>query len=385
LARVCAPSLHDLLNQQAFHAELPLFAQAGVEGLESRMSESKTEEIIPQKLIAGLPERMRKSVDEAVSLYLFFEKKPGVNFAPVFTALLGVMDEAAKGLVLQKLQGSLPTNALVQKNWFEPYLGKVDSRMHRHYSELARNLRKTLVYQTGVSPLGQLRSCLDYALNDSTALTGVFEAVKEEFQIPGIRSLFDAVQKVNDFRNNHVAHQEKPLNKPADARAALVQWVQTLIALWAENSDTIYAKRCVVKLDQITPKEKSAGGISAEISASLPDVQLGPPGKLPTEYGQRLKNELTKQLQKTADFRFGANVAKVECIEVQSGSMHFTVAVTLAGAGMAFIRDCDKYRANIVIFINDIRRASGKIKQSVENLIGDPKNPFSVGDKNKKD
>ena len=195
--------------------------------------------------------------------------------------------------------------------------------------------------------------------------------------------MLDAVQKVNDFRNNYVAHQEKPLTKPAEARAALVQWVQTLIALWTENADTIYAKRCVVKLEQVTPKEKSAAGISAEISASLPDIQLGPPGELPTEYGQRLKNEIAQQLQKLADFRFGSKVVKVECIDVQAGSMHYTVAVTALGAGMAFIRDYDKYRANIVIFIGDIRRASGKIKQSVENLIGEPKNPFRPDDDKK--
>ncbi len=395
LVRVCAPSLHDLLNQQAFHAELPLFAQAGVEGLESRMSESKTEEIIPQKLIAGLPERMRKSVDEAVSLYLFFEKKPGVNFAPVFTALLGVMDEAAKGLVLQKLQDRLPANALEQKNWFEPYLGKVDSRMHNHYKELAKNLRKTLIYKTGVSPIGQLRSCLDYALNDSTALTGVFEAVREEFQVTGIRSLLEAVQKVNDFRNNCVAHQEKALTKPAEARAALVQWVQTLIALWTENADTIYAKRCEVKLDQITPKEKAAAGFSAEISASLPDIQLGPPGRLPTEYGQRLKNEIAQQIQKLADFRFGSKAVEVECVEVESGSMLFVVVVTAKQAmtaggitatvagGYKFIIDYDKFRKNCPLFIADIRRAAGKIKQSVQNLLGDPKNPFRPQDDKK--
>jgi len=360
------------------------------------MSESKTEEIIPQKLIAGLPERMRKSVDEAVSLYLFFEKKPGVNFAPVFTALLGVMDEAAKGLVLQKLQYRLPADAPEQKNWFEPYLGKVDSRMHNHYKELAKNLRKTLVYQTGVSPIGQLRSCLDYALNDSTALTGVFESVKEEFQIPGIRSLLDAVQKVNDFRNSYVAHQEKPLTNPTEARAALVQWVQTLIALWAENADTIYAKRCEVKLDQITPKEKAAAGFSAEISASLPDIQLGPPGRLPTEYGQRLKNEVAQQLQKLADFRFGSKAVEVECVEVQSGSMLFVVVVTAKQAltagcvtatvagGYKFIIDYDKFRKNIPLLVADIRRASGRIKQSVQNLLGEPKNPFRVDDKDGK-
>jgi len=298
--------------------------------------------------------------------------------------------------VLQKLQGRLPSNALEQKNWFDPYLGKVDSRMHRHYLELARNLRRTLVYQSGVSPLGQLRSCLDYALNDSTALTGVFEAVKEEFQIPGIRSLMDAVQKVNDFRNTCVAHQEKPLTSPSEARAALVQWVQTLISLWAENSDTIYAKRCEVKLVQITPKEEAAVGFSAEISASLPDIQLGPPGRLPTELGQRLKHEIAHQLQKLADFRFGSKVVEVECVEIQSGSMLFVAVVTAkqaiaiggitasGAAGYKFVIDYDKFRKNIPLLVADIRRASGKIKQAVQSLIGETNNPFRKGDRDNK-
>ena len=56
--------------------------------------------------------------------------------------------------------------------------------MHRHYTELARNLRKTLVYQTGVSPLGLLRNCYDYALNDATALTEYSRPSAMNFQCP---------------------------------------------------------------------------------------------------------------------------------------------------------------------------------------------------------
>lgn len=232
MARMCAPSLQDLLDQQAYVEELPLFATAGVAPLDSQISEAKAEEVVPQQLVAELPERLRKAVDEAVSLYLFFEKKQGVNFAPVFTALLGVMDEAARGLLLQKLQSHVPLATPDQTKWFEPYLAKVDSRRHRHYLELARNLRKTLVYQTGVSPLGLLRNCYDYALNDGTALTGVFDAVREEFRSSGARAMYAAVQSVNEFRNTRVAHQEQPLTDAVAAKAALRDWVKTLAALW---------------------------------------------------------------------------------------------------------------------------------------------------------
>jgi type III restriction enzyme len=228
LARMCAPSLHDLLNEEKFREELPLFAGLGM--LEAKASEAQG--IVDEKILAGLPERLRKAADEAISLFRFFEKKPGVNYAPVFTALLGVIDEAAKGLVQQKLTPLLPVSMQAQRDWFEPYFGAADRRMIKHYEEMARNLRKTVVYKNGVSPLGLLRSCLDYALNDNTKLTGVFEALKSDFRFSGGRNLLDQVQAINEFRNTRVAHQEAPLTNPAEAKAALSVWVGGLNSLW---------------------------------------------------------------------------------------------------------------------------------------------------------
>jgi len=228
LARMCAPSLHDLINEQKFAEELPLFAGIGI--LEGKAQEAKG--LVGEKMLAALPERLRKAAEESVSLYRFFEKKPCVNYAPVFTALLGVIDESAKGLLIQKLTPRMPTNAPDQKTWFEPYLAAVDKRMVRHYEEVARNLRKTLVYKNGLSPLGLLRSALDYALNDNAKLTGVFEAVKSELRFTGGRDLLDRITAINEFRNTKVAHQETPLTDPAQAKAALVTWVEGLNRLW---------------------------------------------------------------------------------------------------------------------------------------------------------
>ncbi len=228
LARMCAPSLHDLINEQKFAEELPLFAGIGI--LEAKAQEAQG--LVDEKMLAALPERLRKAAEESVSLYRFFEKKPGVNYAPVFTALLGVIDESAKGLLIQKLTPKMPSSAPDQKTWFEPYLASVDKRMVRHYEEVARNLRKTLVYKNGLSPLGLLRSALDYALNDNAKLTGVFEAVKSELRFTGGRDLLDRVTAINEFRNTKVAHQETPLTDPAQAKAALVTWIEGLNRLW---------------------------------------------------------------------------------------------------------------------------------------------------------
>jgi type III restriction enzyme len=369
LARICAPALSDLLNQETYRTDMPLFAAAGLEPLENKVSETKIAEILPARLISELPERMRKAVDESVSLYLFFEKKTGVNYAPVFTTLLGVMDEAAKGVITQKLQDRMPDVPQAQREWFEPYLAKVDERMHRHYGELARNLRRTLVYQTGVSPLGLLRSTMDYALNDKTPLTGVFEAIKEEFPMPGLRALMDQVQRVNEFRNTRIAHQEKPLTDQKETAEALNLWVRTLVDLWNEKTDTVYGRKSTVTLASVTPKDNTATGFSAEILASLPDIDVGPPGPLPTAYAQRLQDLVAKESQSLADFRFGSKVVKVGCVEVRAGSLDCKIVLGVVAGGFAFVREYDKLRANAALLAKDIKRASGKIRRSVEKLL----------------
>jgi type III restriction enzyme len=234
LVRMCSPSLNDLLNQQKFSLELPLFAGVGIDTLEPQRAQAQ--KIIDEKVLNALPERFRKAAEEAVSLFQYFEKKEGVNYAPVFTALLGVVDEAARGLVLKKLNEKMPGNIQEQREWFEPYLAGADRRMIPHYQQLAQNLRKTLVYRNGVSPLGLLRSCLDYALNDHTRLTGVFEAVKTEFRFSGGRNLLDCVKSINDLRNTRIAHQEKPFTDPVEAKKALIAWVEGLSQLWQAGS-----------------------------------------------------------------------------------------------------------------------------------------------------
>lgn len=228
LARTCAPSLSDLISEEKESNQFPLFA--GIALVDDKMSDAQW--VVDEKLLSSLPERLRKAADESISLFRFFQKKEGVNYAPVFTALLGAIDETVRGIIFQKLTHKMPANMQDQREWFEPYLGNVDRRMERHYQEMARNLKKTLVYKNGVSPLGLLRSCLDYALNDNTKLTGAFEALKEEFRFSGGRALLDKVTAINDFRNTRVAHQEAPLTKPDEAKTALVTWVDGLSQLW---------------------------------------------------------------------------------------------------------------------------------------------------------
>jgi type III restriction enzyme len=378
LMRMCAPSLNDLLSKEVPREELPLFAGAGT--IDTVIERTKAAEVVAPDQVLKLPERFRKAVDEAVSLYLFFEKKQGVNYAPVFSALLGVMDEAAKGLVIQKLSPYLPQAAPEQREWFAPYLAKVDHRMQRHYQELGRNLQKTLVYKTGVSPLGLLRNCLDFALNDQSPLTGVFTAVREEFRVPGARPLLSSVQNVNDFRNTRVAHQEKPLCEVSDANKALKDWVDTLVTLWDDKVDAAYASTTSTDLLRFREKGDQTTDFVAEIRVILPQIALSKSAAANDDLKEKLRKAIEVQLQHLADHRFGANNVRITCAEIRSGSIDLTFIISTlrpyaaAAAAYTFVKDYDKLRANTILLVGDIKRGSGKLKKVLDAMLTDHRN-----------
>jgi type III restriction enzyme len=159
-------------------------------------------------------------------LYRFMENKPGINYAPVFTALLGVVDEAAKGMIIRKLQQDLPAKVPDQNAWFTPYLRSVDEKQRLYYENMANNLKRTLVFGNGLSPLGLLRSCLDHALDDSVKIGGVFENVRLRFRSKQAQQLYKTVERMNSFRNTQVVHQQKELNDRQVAQNELKVWIE---------------------------------------------------------------------------------------------------------------------------------------------------------------
>jgi type III restriction enzyme len=225
LAEACRPALQDLINAEKLKEERPLFALLS----EADEKKPEIEGLVSAETLATLPERYRRAAEQAATLFRLCENKAGFNFAPVFSALLGSVDESAKNLVVRRLSGDVPAEAAKQKAWFDVYLpGNLDGGKRRHYESLAQNLKKTLVYSAGVSVLGLARSCLDYALNDSLKLGGVFDAVKTRFKVAGGRELLATVTRVNDFRNSRVAHQEQELTDAKLARRELVVWIEAL-------------------------------------------------------------------------------------------------------------------------------------------------------------
>jgi type III restriction enzyme len=364
LNRVCAPALHELITIPAAQESLPLFATAG--GTIAEAEQATSSGLVDEQVLERLPKRLRKAVEEAVSLYLFFEKKPSPNYAPAFAALLGAVDETAKGLVIQKLSRLMPVAAPDQKTWFEPYLGKVDSKTHRHYQEFARNLQKTLVFKTGVSPLGLLRNCFDYALDDKNSLTGVFEAIRSEFRYPGAREQYSAVQAVNELRNTRIAHQEKPLNDGGEAKKALRAWIDCLSLLWTERADLTYGDACKVELNELRAKDDPREDFLFSLRISLPGINA--PSL--NDQSRGLMREVVEGLvQPQVDFRLGAGRARAECKTVERGSIELGLVVLAIGGAYQFVKEYDKLRVNAQLLAADIRKGCGKLKRSLERVV----------------
>ena len=71
--------------------------------------EDETEAFISKADFAALPPTHQKMVQQAIGLFKFLEKKTGQSFAPVFTPLLGPLDEASRAVMLKFLSADIPT------------------------------------------------------------------------------------------------------------------------------------------------------------------------------------------------------------------------------------------------------------------------------------
>ncbi|MGA8185452.1 MAG: DEAD/DEAH box helicase family protein [Terriglobia bacterium] len=223
LADACRPALQNLLDTDTTAEQGSLFGPQWAAEDEAR---SETTALIPKETLDALPSRYQQAVQQAAMLYAFLENKEGINFAAVFTGLLGSLDEAAKGLISRRLTHLVPVDIHSQRAWFDvhfPY--EIEQGKQGYLQRMAQNLKKTLVFESGISPIGLLRSCLDFALNDHTRLPGVFTAIREQFRFQGARKLLHTINRINDFRNTWVAHQEQELTDSRLAKMELIVWV----------------------------------------------------------------------------------------------------------------------------------------------------------------
>jgi len=189
--------------------------------------------IDPAILITVLPHN-RRAVDQAMKFYYFCEMGEDMTYAPVFQPLLGAIDEAAKVFIMRLLLPELPTTVNAIKAWFEPNMDGVNVREKQRYRELAKSL-KCLVLNKGKSLVGLLRSCLDYALNSTLKIDGVFSALRTQLWIQDGHKLLETIKRINNFRNTYIAHPEKELTDRNMAKQELNVWIEVLQQLSCEQ------------------------------------------------------------------------------------------------------------------------------------------------------
>jgi type III restriction enzyme len=225
LARTCAPSLSDLLSETVT-PQLDMFSEH-VDG-----EEVKVDEFIDQTIYETLPSRYKKAIEQAILLFDFHRNKQIESFSPIFQPLSGPLDDAAKAFIISKLSPDLPETEFAQKDFFNPYYGSLSGRDIEWHRKHTDNLRRTLVYQNGLWPLGLLKFCLDYSENDQYNIAGVFESIKKHFKKYNGSGLLDSVNIVADFRNKFVAHQEEPLTDVNLTKNGLKAWIRGLVKIY---------------------------------------------------------------------------------------------------------------------------------------------------------
>jgi type III restriction enzyme len=222
LARSCEPALQDLIEE----AQVPQLTLAFGE-----VRDDETELFISKADFTALPPTHQKMVQQAIGLFQFLEKKSGQSFAPVFTPLLGPLDEASKAVLLKRLGPEIPTEREAQKIFFETNISGLTEKEIDDYKRRSSNLKRTLVDHNGMSPIGLLRECLQYARDSKKPVAPVFDCIKKEFQTDS-EDIFKLVSRINSFRNTYVAHQTKELTDLAMAKTALAEWTSGLRRIW---------------------------------------------------------------------------------------------------------------------------------------------------------
>ena len=224
LARACEPALQDVLEEAAVPQMLLPFG-------EGRPGDERLGEFIADADFAALPPAHQKMVRQAVSLFRFLENKPGQSLAPVFTPLLGPLDEAAKAVLLARLGPDIPAEREAQRVFFDPDLSALSKKDAEMCKRRGNDLKRTLVDHNGMSPIGLLRWCLQFARESAVAPSPALAAVRQQFAAVDAE-IYALVNRINTFRNDYIAHQNKELADAALTRSELAEWTGGLRKIW---------------------------------------------------------------------------------------------------------------------------------------------------------
>lgn len=221
LESVCATHLADLINERV-EPQLTLGLGESAEDAASLAGFVAAEDEMV------LPEKIRKSIGQAVAVFRFLERKNDASLADAFTSLLGPTDESAKALLRDYLAPSMPEGEPALTQFFTGDFSSLPPEERKSADWQATCLRKLLVDGSGIMPIGVLRWTLNYAKSPRANFGGVFNTIRVNMGPIASREFAKQIEAVNKFRNNYVAHQDHELTDVEKARHGLREWIAAL-------------------------------------------------------------------------------------------------------------------------------------------------------------
>ena len=223
LVGLCQPALSELLSEDVAPQLQFLFTKSEEE------AELRLDEFVAAADFEKLPPRYQANINQAVTLYRFIENKTTLSFTPIFTPLIGSLEDASNTLLVQRLGPFVPNNKPAQKDFFNPDLTGFEKA--KYYQGEIKKLERTLVFKSPISPMGHLKFSLEVA-QKADRNGGIFDALQKVFGSGEFGNLLQTLNPVYVFRNKFVAHQEKEETVGKDvAQGQLKNWISTLVLL----------------------------------------------------------------------------------------------------------------------------------------------------------
>jgi len=261
LVSLCQPGLSELMQEDVL-PQLTLFARVE-EAADLRLSD-----FIRDEDFQRLPSRHRTNVTQAVMLFRFTENKANLSFAPVFTPLMGSLEDGCNALLVERFTPYVPNTRAAQEDFFSPDLSALPKERCRYYVSEINKLQRVIVHKSPISPMGHLKFALEVGLRAEE--TGkFFDALHDAFGHPESKKLLDKLVEVYEFRNKYIAHYEKEIVAKDAAESQLGNWISLLVDVQRIRSrDAV-----LVRYRELVERKHLSGELGRDDASELTRLQ----------------------------------------------------------------------------------------------------------------
>jgi type III restriction enzyme len=261
LVSLCQPALAELIQEDDL-PQLKLFARI------EETANLRLSDFIRAEDFQRLPPRHQTNVTQAVMLFRFTENKPNLSFAPVFTPLIGSLEDGCNALLIERLSPYVPNTKRAQEDFFSPDLSTLPKEKHRYYASEINKLQRVIVHKSPISPMGHLKFALEIGLG--TEETGMFfDALHDAFGRPESKKLLDKLVEVYEFRNKYIAHYEKEIVAKDAAESQLGNWIALLVEVQQIRSrDAV-----LMRYRELVERKHLSGKLGSDDASELTRLQ----------------------------------------------------------------------------------------------------------------